>query len=141
VIRSLGLVLLLGVGPSLVTACANRGEVTAVPDVSTTAMSPQPPAAASTPGAGPSGPPCGTYDVDTTEIIAGQRFPQGRYQIHAFGIPCDDVMGDTGLFRVFLMLDDDAPLPGPWRFLEGAVGAPKFVAGPSVGFRVQMIAS
>jgi hypothetical protein len=48
-------------------------------------------------------------------------------------------MGDNGLFNVFLQLGDDAALPEPWRYLEGAVGAPKFVKGAGVGFRVERV--
>jgi hypothetical protein len=52
---------------------------------------------------------------------------------------CDEVMGDAGLFNKFLSLGDNEALPDPWKFLEGAIGAPKFVSGASVGFRVQRI--
>ena len=90
-------------------------------------------------GAGPQTPPCGIFKVTKTEVVSGQQFSTGRYQINAFGISCDEVMGDTGLFSQFLQLDDDEALPDPWRFLEGAIGAPKFVSGPAVGFRVQRI--
>ncbi len=90
-------------------------------------------------GAGPQTPPCGIFEVTKAEVISGQQFPTGRYQINTFGISCDEVMGNAGLFSQFLELDDDADLPTPWRFLEGAVGAPKFVSGPGVGFRVQRI--
>jgi len=48
-------------------------------------------------------------------------------------------MGYAGLFNQFLQLEDDEALPNSWRFLEDAVGAPKFVSGPGVGFRVQRI--
>jgi hypothetical protein len=48
-------------------------------------------------------------------------------------------MGDAGVFSQFLQLEDDEALPDPWRFLEGAIGAPKFFSGPAVGFRVQRI--
>jgi hypothetical protein len=90
-------------------------------------------------GAGPQTPPCGTFEVTKAEVVSGQHFPKGRYQINTFGISCDEVIGDAGLFSQFLELDDDADLPTPWRFLEGAVGAPKFVSGPGVGFRVQRV--
>ena len=90
-------------------------------------------------GAGPQTPPCGIFEVTKAEVVSGQQFPTGRYQINTFGISCDEVMGNAGLFSQFLELDDDADLPTPWRFLEGAVGAPKFVSGPGVGFRVQRI--
>ena len=75
-------------------------------------------------GAGPQTPPCGIFEVTKAEVVAGQQFSTGRYQINTFGISCDAVMGDAGLFSLFLELDDDADLPTPWRFLEGAVGAP-----------------
>lgn len=137
--RSVALTLALSVGLAVLVACANDGDVTVAPVVSTSASSPPPSTVSPTPGAGPSGPPCGIFVVDKSETVAGQHFPKGRYQIHAFGISCEEVIAENGLLSEFLMLDDDAPLPEPWRFLEGAVGAPKFVAGPSVGFRVQRI--
>ncbi|MFZ9697258.1 MAG: hypothetical protein ACO3C5_06455 [Ilumatobacteraceae bacterium] len=90
-------------------------------------------------GAGPQTPPCGIFEVTKTEVVSGQQFSRGRYQINTFGISCDEVMGDAGLFSQFLGLEDDEALPDPWRFLEGAIGAPKFVSGPAVGFRVQRI--
>ena len=92
-------------------------------------------------GGGPQTPPCGIFEVARTEIVSGQQFLKGRYQINTFGISCDEVMGEEGLFSKFLQLEDNEALPDPWRFLEGAVGAPKFVSGsaPGVGFRVQMI--
>ena len=92
-------------------------------------------------GGGPQTPPCGMFEVARTEIVSGQQFLKGRYQINTFGISCDEVMGEEGLFSKFLQLEDNEALPDPWRFLEGAVGAPKFVSGsaPGVGFRVQMI--
>ena len=90
-------------------------------------------------GAGPQTPPCGIFEVPKAEVVSGQQFSKGRYQINTFGISCDEVMGDAGLFSQFLQLDDNEGLPDPWRFLEGAVGAPKFVSGPAVGFRVQRV--
>ncbi len=90
-------------------------------------------------GGGPQTPPCGIFEVARTEIVSGQQFLKGRYQINTFGISCDEVMGNAGLFSQFLQLEDNEALPDPWRFLEGAVGAPKFVTGPAVGFRVQRI--
>lgn len=90
-------------------------------------------------GAGPQTPPCGIFEVPKAEVVSGQQFSKGRYQINTFGISCDEVMGNAGLFRQFLELEDDADLSTPWRFLEGAVGAPKFVSRPGVGFRVQRI--
>jgi hypothetical protein len=90
-------------------------------------------------GAGPQTPPCGIFEVTKTEVVSGQQFSTGRYQINTFGISCDEVMGDAGLFSQFLQLEDNEALPDSWRFLEGAIGAPKFVSGPGVGFRVQRI--
>jgi hypothetical protein len=92
-------------------------------------------------GGGPQTPPCGIFEVARTKIVSGQQFLKGQYQINTFGISCDEVMGEEGLFSKFLQLEDNEALPDPWRFLEGAVGAPKFVSGsaPGVGFRVQMI--
>ena len=90
-------------------------------------------------GGGPQTPPCGIFEVARTKIVSGQQFLKGQYQINTFGISCDEVMGEEGLFSKFLQLEDNEALPDPWRFLEGAVGAPKFVTGPAVGFRVQRI--
>jgi hypothetical protein len=90
-------------------------------------------------GAGPQTPPCGIFEVTKTEVVSGQQFSTGRYQINTFGISCDEVVGDAGLFSQFLQLEDNEALPDSWRFLEGAIGAPKFVSGPGVGFRVQRI--
>ena len=127
---------------TIAISCGSNKEVltSTVPSTTTTVAveSPSTTATSSSTG-GPQTPPCGTFEVVTTELIAGQKFLPGQYQINAFGIPCEEVMGDTGLFSQFLQLKDDEDLPEPWRFLEGAVGAPKFVSGPAVGFRVQRI--
>lgn len=88
--------------------------------------------------AGPQEPSCGTIEIPQNGTISGQQFPRGTYMIHSFGIACDEVLGDDGLLMNFLRLEG-APLPEPWSFLEGAVGAPKFAAGPAIGFRVQKI--
>jgi hypothetical protein len=48
-------------------------------------------------------------------------------------------MGKTGLFSQFLQLKENDQLPKPWRYLKAAVGAPKFVKGPGVGFRVERV--
>jgi len=93
----------------------------------------------SAPMGGPRSPSCGIYEVTQAEVIAGQQFSKGKYQINTFGISCEEVMGATGLFSQFLSLGDNEALPDPWKFLEGAIGAPKFVSGASVGFRVQRI--
>ena len=90
-------------------------------------------------GGGPQTPSCGIFEVTKAEVVSGQQFSKGKYHINTFGISCDEVMGDAGLFSQFLNLEDNGALPEPWRFLEGAVGAPKFVSGPAVGFRVQRI--
>lgn len=90
-------------------------------------------------GAGPQTPPCGIFEVTKAEVVSGQQFSKGRYQINTFGISCAEVMGYAGLFNQFLQLEDDEALPNSWRFLEDAVGAPKLVSGPGVGFRVQRI--
>ena len=90
-------------------------------------------------GAGPKTPPCGIVEVMTNEMIAGQQFPIGQYQINVFGMSCEEVMGNTGIFNKFLQLGDNDPLPTPWSYLDGAVGAPKFVKGAGIGFRVQQI--
>ncbi len=88
---------------------------------------------------GPQGPSCGTYKVTKNETIAGQAFPKGTYQLHAMGISCKEVIGKNGLFAKFLKLPDNAQLPQPWFYLAGAIGAPKFSAGPGIGFRAQRI--
>ncbi len=93
----------------------------------------------STFAAGPQTPSCGNYKVKKNEIIAGVQFPKGIYQVNTFGISCSKVMGKKGLFAQFLKLKDQDPLPKPWRYLEGAIGAPKFSSGPGVGFRVQFL--
>ena len=127
---------------TIAISCGSNKEVltSIVPGTTTTVAVELPSTTApSSPTGGPKTPPCGTFEVITTELIAGQQFLPGQYQINAFGIPCEEVMGDTGLFSQFLQLKDDEDLPEPWRFLEGAVGAPKFVSGPAVGFRVQRI--
>ena len=89
--------------------------------------------------AGPKGPSCGTFKVRKNEKIVNHPFPKGTYRLHAIGISCAKVSGKYGLFDQFLSQDDDTPLPRPWRFLAGAVGAPKFSAAPGVGFRAQRI--
>jgi len=89
---------------------------------------------------GPQTPSCGIVEVTTNEVIAGHQFPKGQYKINVFGMSCEEVMGDQGLFSKFLQLGDNDVLPEPWSYLEGAVGAPKFVKGPGVGFRVERVA-
>jgi hypothetical protein len=89
---------------------------------------------------GPKTPPCGIVEVTTDEVIAGVQFPKGKYQINVFGMSCDEVMGEEGLFNMFLQLGDNDVLPEPWSYLDGAVGAPKFVKGTGVGFRVERVA-
>ncbi len=91
-------------------------------------------------GQGPQTPPCGIVDITTNEVIAGVQFPKGKYQINVMGLSCEEVLGDTGLLNKFLQLEDNDELPEPWKYLKGAVGAPKFVMGPGVGFRVERIA-
>ncbi|MBK6480168.1 MAG: hypothetical protein IPF93_18445 [Saprospiraceae bacterium] len=91
-------------------------------------------------GAGPQTPSCGIVEVKTNEMIAGQQFPKGQYQINVIGMSCEEVMGDEGLFSKFLQLGDNDLLPEPWSYLKGAVGAPKFVKRPGVGFRVERVA-
>ena len=88
---------------------------------------------------GPQTPSCGTHKVLKNEMIVGQAFPEGRYILHAIGIPCNKVIGKKGLFAMFLSLPDNATLPKPWIYLAGAVGAPKFSAGQGIGFRAQRI--
>ena len=137
--KSTVVVLLLS---TIAISCGSDKEVltSTIPSTTTTVAVELPSTTAtSSSTGGPKTPPCGTFEVVTTELIAGQQFSPGQSQINAFSIPCEEVMGDTGLFSQFLQLQDDEDLPEPWRFLEGAVGAPKFVSGPAVGFRVQRI--
>ncbi len=89
--------------------------------------------------AGPQTPPCGIVEVTTNEVIAGVHFPKGQYQINVFGMSCEEVMGDTGILSKFLQLGDNDVLPAPWSYLDDAVGAPKFVKGSKIGFRVEKI--
>ncbi|MDA0699783.1 MAG: hypothetical protein O3A02_01055, partial [bacterium] len=120
------------------TTSTERIETTAPPAPAPTSTT----AAAASEGAapGPQTPACGIVEVTTSELIAGLVFPAGRYQINTFGIACEEVMGDEGLFNKFLQLEDTDQLPEPWSHLEGAVGAPKFVTGPGVGFRAERLA-
>jgi len=90
-------------------------------------------------GAGPQTPPCGLAAVETNEVIAGVQFSKGQYQINTFGMACDEVMGESGIFNQFLQLGDNEPLPAPWSHLSNAVGAPKFVKGPGIGFRAERV--
>ncbi len=90
--------------------------------------------------AGPQTPSCGIIEITTNEVIAGKQFPKGKYKINVIGMSCEEVMGDTGLFNKFLQLGDNEALPEPWSYLRGAVGAPKFLKGPGVGFRVERVA-
>jgi hypothetical protein len=88
---------------------------------------------------GPKTDPCGIVEVTTAEVIAGVQFPIGSYQINTFGMTCEEVMGDTGLFNQFLQLGDNDPLPAPWSHLNDAIGQPKFVKSENVGFRAERI--
>ncbi len=89
--------------------------------------------------AGPQTPSCGLAEVTTDEVIADVQFPKGQYQINTFGMGCDEVMGEAGIFNQFLQLEDNEPLPAPWYHLSDAVGAPKFVQGPDIGFRAERV--
>jgi len=89
--------------------------------------------------AGPQGPSCGTVKVKSNQVIVGQTFYKGTYEVHTMGMSCRKVLGKSGIFQEFINLRDNEKLPSPWRYLEGAVGAPKFVKGPGTGFRVQRI--
>ena len=137
-------VLSCGLAVALLSACVTDSAPSGSSESSSLSPSTNPQSdetgtGASGSGPGPQTPACGFVDVVTAEVISVQQFPVGRYQINTFGISCDEVMGDNGLFNVFLQLGDDAALPEPWRYLEGAVGAPKFVKGAGVGFRVERV--
>ena len=120
------------------TTSAERVETTAPPAPAATSTTAAEASGGS--GPGPQTPACGIVEVTTSELIAGVEFPAGRYQINTFGMSCEEVMGDEGLFNKFLQLKDTDKLPEPWSHLEGAVGAPKFVTGPGVGFRAERLA-
>lgn len=90
-------------------------------------------------GQGPKTPPCRIVEVTADKVIAGQQFPKGKYQINVIGISCEEVIGEEGLFSKFQQLGDNNLLPEPWIYLNGAVGAPKFVKGKGIGFRVERI--
>lgn len=92
-------------------------------------------------GADPQGTPCGIFNVNKNEVIAGVKFPKGNYQIYSFSIACNKVLGSKGLFTKFLKQKDKDPLPNPWRYLSNAVGAQAFTSGSGVGFRVQIIST
>ena len=51
----------------------------------------------SAPTGGPKSPSCGIYEVTQAEVIAGQQFSKGKYQINTFGMSCDEVMGDASM--------------------------------------------
>ena len=91
-------------------------------------------------GQGPQTPSCGTVQVTTNEVIVGVQFPKGKYQINVIGMSCEEVIAEEGFFSKFLHLGDNDVLPEPWKYLKEAVGAPKFVKGPGVGFRVERVA-
>lgn len=91
-------------------------------------------------GQGPKTPPCGIVEVKTNEVIAGHQFPKGQYKVNVIGISCEEIMGKEGIFNKFLQLGNNEKLPEPWRYLEGAVGAPKFVKDSGVGIRVERVA-
>ena len=88
---------------------------------------------------GPQTPACGFVQVLTDEVIVGVQFPKGKYQINVFGLTCEEVMGEKGLFNQFLQLGDNDPLPLPWTYIKDANGAPKIVKITNVGFRVQRV--
>jgi hypothetical protein len=72
-------------------------------------------------------------------MIETRLFPKGTYVVHSIGVSCEEVLGEDGLFATFLSLGDAVSLPEPWKSLTEAIGAPKFAAGPGVGFRAQRI--
>jgi hypothetical protein len=87
----------------------------------------------------PTTPPCGYVNVVNNKYIDGRYFEKGIYVVNAFGISCAEIIGNDGLFALFLSLPDNSPLPTPWTSLSEAVGEPKFSAGTGIGFRVQKI--
>ncbi len=87
----------------------------------------------------PQGPNCGRFKVFEDTKIESRLFSKGNYQLHAIGVSCAEVAGENGFFAKFLSLGEGVPLPGPWKFLVGAVGAPKFAIRPGVGFRAQRV--
>jgi len=84
-------------------------------------------------------PPCGYANVIDNKYIDGRYFEKGIYVVNAFGISCGEVIGDDGLFSLFISLPDNSPLPAPWISLTEAIGEPKFSAGAGIGFRVQKV--
>ena len=87
----------------------------------------------------PQTPSCGTFEVLEDTIVETRLFSKGTYVLHSIGVPCEEVIGEDGLFAKFLSLGDETPLPEPWKSLTEAVGAPKFATGPGFGFRAQRI--
>ncbi len=87
----------------------------------------------------PLSPPCGYENVVSNKYIDGRYFEKGIYLVNAFGISCTEILGNDGLFSLFLSLPDNSPLPTPWISLSEAVGEPKFSAGTGIGFRVQKV--
>ena len=88
---------------------------------------------------GPQTPSCGNYELAKDKKVDGTLFAKGTYQLNAFGISCEKVIGKYGLFDQFLSQKSTTPLPKPWKYLAGAVGAPKFSAADRVGFRAQLL--
>ncbi len=88
---------------------------------------------------GPQTPPCGKLVVQQDAWVEGLHFKRGIYRIHTFGISCDKLLGEHGIFDQFLHQDQNTPLPKPWKYLSDAIGFPKFVAASGVGFRVQWL--
>jgi len=87
----------------------------------------------------PQTPSCGAFEVLEDTMIETRLFRKGIYVLHSIGVPCEEVVGEDGLFAKFLRLGDEMPLPEPWESLTEAVGAPKFATGPGYGFRTQRI--
>lgn len=143
-ITPISFAVLLGVGSFFLVACSGTDQ-TLITRSSNFALLPDSTSqtsatdAESIPTGGPKVPACGIIELEDLEIIAGQEFQPGQYLIHSFGLRCNDVIGEAGIFNQFLGMTGDEPLPEPWIFLEGALGAPKFAAGPGIGFRIQRI--
>ncbi len=88
---------------------------------------------------GPQLPSCGNFTILADSTIDGIQFTKGIYQLHSFGITCEEVVGVNGILGVLLGMGKDDSLPAPWYSLKEAVGAPKFSKSAGIGIRLQKI--